>query len=265
MPASIRKRITFANVTAVVALFVALGGTSMAAVSLKRGSVKGKHIARNAVTSPKVKNGSLRAADFAPGQLRGARGAAGSDAQFQGASAGGALAGTDPSPQVADGAITASKFGAVPAVRAWDGAAVSHGNSCASFASNATEHPICFFQESYDDSNMHAPFALDNDASRLTAPRAGLYAVAAGVVWSADSGTGVRQFSIRKNGSTYVAGEQLPAAPTGTATIQNVSGVVRLAASDYVQAMVLQNTGGNLNVSSSSDQRSFFEAHWVGP
>ena len=57
------------NVVAYLALFVALGGTSIAAVSLKRGSVKGKHIAKNAVTSPKVKNASLRAADFAPGQL----------------------------------------------------------------------------------------------------------------------------------------------------------------------------------------------------
>ena len=60
---------------AYLALFVALGGTSIAAVSLDRNSVKRKHIAKNAITSSKVKNGSLRARDFRAGQLpRGERG-----------------------------------------------------------------------------------------------------------------------------------------------------------------------------------------------
>jgi hypothetical protein len=43
---------------ATVAVFVALGGSSVAAVSLKRNSVKSRHIAKNAVTAPKVKNAS---------------------------------------------------------------------------------------------------------------------------------------------------------------------------------------------------------------
>ena len=63
------NRPSHATVVAYLALFVALGGTSVAAVSLKRNSVKGKHIARNAVTGPKVKNASLLALDFAAGQL----------------------------------------------------------------------------------------------------------------------------------------------------------------------------------------------------
>jgi len=45
--------------------FILLGGGAVAAVKLTRNSVKGKHIARNAITSPKVKNGSLLALDFA--------------------------------------------------------------------------------------------------------------------------------------------------------------------------------------------------------
>jgi len=65
----LRSRLTYANVMATIAVFVALGGSSVAAISLKRNSVKGKHIATNAVTSPKVKNASLLARDFAPGQL----------------------------------------------------------------------------------------------------------------------------------------------------------------------------------------------------
>jgi hypothetical protein len=51
------------------ALVVALGGTSYAAVKLPKNSVGSKQIKSNAVTSPKVKNGSLLAADFAAGQL----------------------------------------------------------------------------------------------------------------------------------------------------------------------------------------------------
>ena len=69
------RRPSHATIVAYLALFVALGGTSYAAITLKRGSVKGKHIAKNAVTSPKVKNGSLRLGDFAAGQLpRGEKG-----------------------------------------------------------------------------------------------------------------------------------------------------------------------------------------------
>src|SRR5918995_1686027 len=64
-----RKHLTYANVVSTICLFVVLGGTSVATVTLTRGSVKGKHIARNAVTSAKVKNRSLRARDFARASL----------------------------------------------------------------------------------------------------------------------------------------------------------------------------------------------------
>jgi hypothetical protein len=67
--AKLRSRLTYANVMATIAVFVALGGSSYAAITLTRGSVKGKHIAKNAVTSPKVKNGSLRKKDFRAGAL----------------------------------------------------------------------------------------------------------------------------------------------------------------------------------------------------
>ena len=84
-------QLTYPNVVASLALFIALGGISWAAVNLPANSVGTKHlkrnavtspkIKRNAVTSPKVKNRSLRAVDFAQGQLpsgpRGPRGATG--------------------------------------------------------------------------------------------------------------------------------------------------------------------------------------------
>jgi hypothetical protein len=66
---SISKRLTFANVVACLALFVALGGASYAATQLPANSVGSEQLKKGAVTGSKVKDGSLRAADFAAGQL----------------------------------------------------------------------------------------------------------------------------------------------------------------------------------------------------
>jgi len=70
MFARLRPHLSYANVVSTVCLFVLLGGSAYAAVTLKRGSVKGKHIAKNAITAPKVKNRSLRAADLARGVVQ---------------------------------------------------------------------------------------------------------------------------------------------------------------------------------------------------
>ena len=54
---------------ALLALFIALGGTSYAAVALPKNSVGTKQLKKNAVTSAKVKNGSLKESDFKAGEL----------------------------------------------------------------------------------------------------------------------------------------------------------------------------------------------------
>jgi hypothetical protein len=76
----LRTRLTFANVTSVVALFVALGGSATAAVlingkNIKAGTIAGKAIKANTIGSDKITNGSLLSQDFKAGQLpAGARG-----------------------------------------------------------------------------------------------------------------------------------------------------------------------------------------------
>lgn len=73
----------YANVTATLALVMAMGGTSYAAVTItganiKDGSVKATDLAASSVTSAKVKDGTLLRKDFKAGQLQaGAQGAAG--------------------------------------------------------------------------------------------------------------------------------------------------------------------------------------------
>ena len=68
---SLYRRVSPATVLAAIALFVALSGTGVAAVSAlaPANSVGTAQLRKNAVVSSKVKNGSLLRADFKAGQL----------------------------------------------------------------------------------------------------------------------------------------------------------------------------------------------------
>jgi hypothetical protein len=81
----ITRHLSYANVIASLALFIALGGASYAAVAipansvgtnqLKKSAVAGSKIKKNAISSAKVKDGSLQRGDFASGTLlQGAQG-----------------------------------------------------------------------------------------------------------------------------------------------------------------------------------------------
>lgn len=80
----LRQRTTFANVTALLALFIALGGTSYAALSLPRNSVGSPQIRARAVgpselrtqavSGRSVRNRSLTVSDIAPSSRAALRG-----------------------------------------------------------------------------------------------------------------------------------------------------------------------------------------------
>ena len=76
MKAKLASRISYANVVATLALFVALGGSSYAAIL-----ITGKNVKDNSLTTKDVKNRSLLKKDFKAGQLpagrQGATGAPG--------------------------------------------------------------------------------------------------------------------------------------------------------------------------------------------
>jgi hypothetical protein len=65
------------NAVAYLALFVALGGTSYAAIKLPANSVGTKQIKKGAVTSTKIKNGSITSAKIKNGSITNAQLAAG--------------------------------------------------------------------------------------------------------------------------------------------------------------------------------------------
>jgi hypothetical protein len=110
----LRKHLSYSNVAATMAVTMAMTGGAYAAGALPTHSVGAKQIVPNAVTSSKVKNGSLRAADFKAGELptgpRGPQGPPGSNATINGVAAGGDLAGAYPNPTIGKGKISADKL-----------------------------------------------------------------------------------------------------------------------------------------------------------
>jgi hypothetical protein len=77
MVARIRARLSYGNVVATLALFIALGGTSYAALKLPRNSVGSAQLRSNAVTSSKVQDGSLLLQDFNANERAALHGATG--------------------------------------------------------------------------------------------------------------------------------------------------------------------------------------------
>lgn len=66
-----RPTISYANVVATLALFIALGGVSWAAVKLPKNSVGSKQIKKNAVTSAKIKKNSIVSSKIKNGAIQG--------------------------------------------------------------------------------------------------------------------------------------------------------------------------------------------------
>lgn len=71
----LRTRLTYANVVATLALFIAIGGASaFAANQLAKNSVGSKQLKRNAVTAAKIKKGAIGPAKLSPAASSALRG-----------------------------------------------------------------------------------------------------------------------------------------------------------------------------------------------
>ena len=70
---ALRKQLSYANVVATLALFVALGGASYAAVTLPRNSVGAQQLKPNAVTAKKIRNGAVTGPKLRAGTVTASR------------------------------------------------------------------------------------------------------------------------------------------------------------------------------------------------
>jgi hypothetical protein len=184
----------------------------------------------------------------------------------------GSLSGSD----IANGSLGAGKLGTLPAARLEDPVQVRVNppqEPCLYVTptiQNAEETALGWDVEVFDNRNMHTlgcgPVGDSGPVTELVAPRGGLYAVSAGIIWSSNS-TGSRELILKENATDYLAAQQAAPSPGSDATIQNVSTLVRLSAGDYVQALVWQDiTGGGVHyLGNQSDRRNFFAMNWVGP
>jgi hypothetical protein len=135
--ARVHARLTYSNVIATLALFVALGGTGYAAATLRKNSVGTKQLKNGAVTTSKLHQGAITGSKVAKNSLNGEQINAGTLGTVPSAThattagsaapsgaASGALSGSYPSPSIADGAITNPKLadGAVTPPKLADGA-----------------------------------------------------------------------------------------------------------------------------------------------
>ncbi len=175
--------------------------------------------------------------------------------------AGGSLTGSYPNPSigagavgaeaVADGSLGTPEFAStIPAAQVT--------NLVDETITNADFTNLTFNSERYDSAGMH-----DNvsNNSRLTAPVAGIYLLTAQVFWDSSS-VGQRTLSLATN-ETTVAADLIPAG--SFAEVQHVSTVAKLAAGQFVEVVVYQDSGASLKVNLAPALSPEFTMTWLAP
>lgn len=223
---------------ALLALFVALGGTSYAALKIPANSVGTRQIRDNtvgeskikdgAVTSSKIRNATLTPRDFAARTFKALKGDRG-------------LAGPigPPGPH----GIQGEKGDTGPPGDVAGSQSAQVTKSTMFSFSDGAELAIPFDTENFDTSGFHvtdpepcstAP-DTPQDSCRLVAPTSGLYLITATVNWQ--EGGGTRQIRIKQfdNGTVtaIVAGSTTSENPVIGESTQSVAGIARMQAGEY--------------------------------
>jgi hypothetical protein len=258
-----------------LALFIALGGTSYAAVSLSANSVGARELKNQAVGASEIKDGSIMKRDLRERLYESLRGGAGATgpAGPQGppgpagpaeGPAGGVLTGNYPNPGLANGVVGTSQLAQLPAAR------VRKAGDTQVIPGDGTTATVSFTDpssEQYDIGNM---FDQAADATVLTIPVTGTYVVTGAVRWQANA-TGVRNVSLhgpqpgglRASSSVHANDSMVPPGgppggppppPVLDTTRQSVSTTERFNAGDDIFMSVSQTSGVPLFLDASQNQ-----------
>lgn len=137
-------------------------------------------------------------------------------------------------------------FGA--SCRVYNDAAISHSSS-------GSWQYLTFNSEVHDTDTMHS---TSSNTGRITFNKGGVYVVS-GHIEFASNATGIRGISIRLGGSTFIAINSTTAI-NGTTHALSISTIRQFSATNYIELGAYQNSGGALNVNSSSAYTPYFAA-----
>lgn len=224
------------NTVAYLALVMAMGGTSYAAAELPHDSVGSAQIRRSAVRSSEVKDGALKARDFAAGELpAGPEGPAGPQGP---AGPEGPAGPQGPAGDVED----------KPAVRVDDDTQVEVGT--ANFALLSLDDEV------FDTGELHPGNGKDD---RIRVPKTGTYVLHGEVEWEADDRGYRRVDLVQLNNHPGVVGSTM-VEPRNSAiqnTIQQTTAIVHLTEGTTIGLMAGQGSGDTLEVVRASLSAAF--------
>jgi hypothetical protein len=104
---------------------------------------------------------------------------------------------------------------------------------------------LTFDSERWDTGNLHE---TATNSGRLKAPVAGKYYIFANITWESPIGSGLWGLRLQLNGKTVIAEQTLPNTAAPFRISMSVGTLFALAAGDYVEVQVFQNSGNPLMI-----------------